>query len=102
MSVKTTKFKHTTATENFSGNHKKMDEIDVGEPIQATSECLRRLRELVHLPGELQRAGYVLDAITGSDLERKRRCEKCCKGRLRYSQTPYHISADMQTVSSGK
>ncbi|PNY24397.1 Dimethylaniline monooxygenase [N-oxide-forming] 2 [Tolypocladium capitatum] len=47
--------------------------------IPCSPDYVRRLRELVHFGDELQRAGYVLGQFSSSDLDRKRRCERCCR-----------------------
>ncbi len=49
--------------------------------IPATDEHLLELGNLVHSHSRLQQAGYVLWPLSQADLNKKRRCGHCSKGR---------------------
>ncbi|KAM3510361.1 hypothetical protein MY11210_005925 [Beauveria gryllotalpidicola] len=53
-------------------------EADFG-PIPATKENVESLRALTHSHPRLQKAGYVLWQLGQSDLDKKKRCERCTK-----------------------
>lgn len=62
----------------FPSHSSEMDAVEYGA-IASSPDYLQRLRELVHSIDELQRAGYVLAQFSPSELERKKRCERCCR-----------------------
>lgn len=49
-------------------------------PILSSSANLRHLRELVPSADELEKVGYVLAQLSPSDVNRKRRCDRCARG----------------------
>lgn len=50
-------------------------------PIDQTPEYIYHLRGVVHPRPELRQKGYIFDQLTPSELERKKRCEKCSRGK---------------------
>lgn len=52
-------------------------------PIQPTPAYLQHLHLFVHPHSELKKSGYLLTQLSATGLERKRRCEKCCKGKMK-------------------
>jgi hypothetical protein len=50
------------------------------QPVLQTDDYIASLRSLVPSPSALQRKGYILSQLSSAELEKKRRCERCCKG----------------------
>ncbi|KJZ72404.1 hypothetical protein HIM_08207 [Hirsutella minnesotensis 3608] len=48
-------------------------------PIPESPDNVQRLRQLVLSTDKLQKAGYVLSPLSSSELEKKRRCERCTR-----------------------
>ncbi|PHH87470.1 hypothetical protein CDD83_8837 [Cordyceps sp. RAO-2017] len=48
-------------------------------PILSSPDYLQNLHNLVLSVSDLQKASYVLQQFSPSDLDRKRRCERCCR-----------------------
>ncbi|KAG8426402.1 hypothetical protein J3459_008174 [Metarhizium acridum] len=48
-------------------------------PVQPTPGYLQLLHHYVHPHDELKKAGYIFSKLSSTDLQRKKRCEKCCK-----------------------
>ncbi|KAG5951128.1 hypothetical protein E4U53_003730 [Claviceps sorghi] len=48
-------------------------------PAQPTAEALRQLHDSSHSLHELKKAGYILRQLPAAELERKKRCDQCCK-----------------------
>lgn len=50
-------------------------------PVQPTAEALLQLQSSAHSLHELQKAGYILRQLPAAEIERKKRCKQCCKGK---------------------
>ncbi|KAJ6440899.1 RNA exonuclease [Purpureocillium lavendulum] len=48
-------------------------------PLTFSHDYARRLRQLVHAPEHLTKAGYVVRQLSSKELERKKRCASCSK-----------------------
>ncbi|KAG6017777.1 hypothetical protein E4U54_003382 [Claviceps lovelessii] len=51
-------------------------------PAQPTAEALLELQNASHSLHELQKAGYILRQLPAAELERKKRCDQCCKAPI--------------------
>lgn len=52
------------------------------ETIDQTPDYIQHLRDLVHSHLKLQQRGYIFDQLATSELDKKKRCERCCRGKL--------------------
>ncbi|KND93105.1 Dimethylaniline monooxygenase [N-oxide-forming] 2 [Tolypocladium ophioglossoides CBS 100239] len=69
--------------------------------IPCSPDYVQRLRELAHTSDELQRAGYILGQLSSSDLDRKRRCGRCCRV-VKKGEKHKGIPGVAPTVASGR
>ncbi|KAM3475549.1 hypothetical protein MY8738_007357 [Beauveria namnaoensis] len=74
-------------------------EADFG-PILATEENVESLLALTHSHPRLQKAGYVLWQLGQSDLDKKKRCERCTKV-IRKGRERHKSRAESVKVSPG-
>jgi hypothetical protein len=51
------------------------------QQIEASEENILDLRLLIHSPGLLSKKGFVLDQLSKAELDRKRRCRHCSRGK---------------------
>ncbi|KAK3292831.1 uncharacterized protein B0H64DRAFT_402899 [Chaetomium fimeti] len=75
-----------------SGAFSTLKEGAVGTPIALNDDTLKHLNSLVFSTAALKRAGYVVEKLTDSELEQKRRCMSCGirigkPPRIRYHNT---------------
>ncbi|QPG93816.1 hypothetical protein C2857_002857 [Epichloe festucae Fl1] len=60
-------------------------------PVQPTAEALLQLQSSAHSLHELQKAGYILSQLPAAEIERKKRCEQCCKERRNRPQAKLRL-----------
>lgn len=54
-------------------------------PLEESAQYVQYLRDQVHPPNVLQRQGHILQPLSGTDFDEKKRCERCgvrCKDWL--------------------
>lgn len=52
-----------------------------GEPILQSPAYIKQLYALVHDEDTLWQAGYVVEQLSPKDIARKRRCQRCHRGK---------------------
>ncbi|KAG5925784.1 hypothetical protein E4U42_003936 [Claviceps africana] len=73
----------SNAAEEVAAEHPQSGNVMYPEsshgPAQPTAEALRQLQSSSHSLHELKKAGYILHQLPAAELERKERCDQCCK-----------------------
>ncbi len=63
-------------------------------PVPASEEHTQGLWSLVHSHFRLQQAGYVLWSLGQADLDKKKRCGRCTKGRSSLNAVHFSMSSN--------
>jgi len=56
-----------------------------------SSEYMLRLRSFLQPKGVLEEIGYIVQQLSESAIERKKKCKRCGKGKYITGRAPYHL-----------
>ncbi|KAK8001744.1 hypothetical protein PG991_013966 [Apiospora marii] len=56
-----------------------MDGVCIEQPPEQSPEYIQCLQSLVHSWGTLKQKGFIIDQLSASDLEKRKRCQRCCR-----------------------